>query len=511
MDRLRDAQRTPRQQATDSAREIITASAQLLNGSPREQFAITYKNWQDELWSYRKTVGEFASVMNWFAAGMGRIHLRAGVWKPGLKEPEILETGRAADLVQDLIVNAEGGETQFMRTWALHLGIAGVGYFVGLETDLGRVYDVKSANVIKRSGRPAGKRKMQGDESLFDMQIAPDRWVALGPNALVGRIFDPDPQYDFLPTSMTQAVLTTLREIDLYNRAIIATLISRVAFNGILLIPEEVTFPVNPQFKEAPDPFIAEFLAFAQKGIKDPGSPGSALPFPLRVNSAFIEKFKHLILSTGLDPAVIAARESAVKRLSEQLPAPPEAMTGVGDMNHWSAWQQSEDTVKFYFGPPAEILCGGLTKVFLRPMLKAAGEPLVDAEGSRVVVWYDASDLTKDPDNSDNGTAAKDRIVITDAAYRETLGFDEDAKPSDEERREQILVELARTGKPIPDSYWLLYPDDKKKLDAIAPPPVDPTMTPGGAAAGTNVGPSGKAAAPTGAPATQNDKTAGKK
>jgi hypothetical protein len=278
-----------------------------------------------------------------------------------------------------------------------------------------------------------------------------------------------------------------------------------------LFIPEEVTFPVNPQFKDAPDPFIAEFLAFAQKGIKDPGSPGAAIPFPVRVNSAFIEKFKHLILSTGLDPKVIEARESAVKRLSEQLPAPPEAMTGVGDMNHWSAWQQSEDTVKFYFGPPAEILCGGLTKVFLRPMLKAAGEPLVDAEGNRVVVWYDASDLTKDPDNSDNATAAADRVVISDESYRATLGFDEDDKPSDEEKRTQILTALAVKGTPIPDSYWLLYPDDKKTLDAIAPPPVDPNMTPGGAAAGSNVGPSEKAAASTGTPSTQNDKTAGKK
>lgn len=483
------------------AREVITASAQLLRGTGRETYAITYRSWQDELWAYRKSVGEYASVMNWFAAGFGRIHLRAGIWKPGVKEPEILKTGRAAELVQELTLNAEGGETQFMRTWALHLGIAGVGFFVAEETDIGRIFDVKSADVIKRSGKPlidpeTGKAMIDKVTKKpvfsYDIQTAPDEWRTLGIDSLVGRIFDPDPQYDYMPTSMTQAALTTLREIDLINRAIVATLLSRVAFNGILLIPEEVTFPVNPQFKDAADPFIAELLHFAGRGIKDPGSPGAAIPFPLRVNSAFIEKFKHLLLASGLDPKIIEARDSAVKRLSEQLPAPPEAMTGVGDMNHWSAWQASEDNVKFYFGPQAEILCGGLTKVYLRPMLKAAGESLRDKDGNRIVVWYDASDLTKDPDNSDNATAAKDRIVIKDESYRATLGFDEDDKPNDEEERRQILVGLAAKGTPLPDSYFLLYPKDRAALDKIMPPPPE-LQTPGGAG-NPAAGPSGKTA-----------------
>lgn len=491
-DRLRDRYRVP--VAAKQAPDITTASAQALTGAAREQYAITYKNWQDELWAYSKSVGEYSSVMNWFAAGFGRIHLRAGVWRPGLKEPELLEDGPAAEMVQDLVLNAEGGETQFMRSWALHLGIPGVGYFLAQENPDGtRVYDVKSADVIKRSGKTFPDRRSPSGRPLstYDIQVAPDRWETLDPNvSMVNRIFNPDPQYDYLPTSMTQAALTTLREIDLINRAIIATLISRVAFNGILFIPEEITFPVNPQFKSAPDPFIAEFLSFAARGIKDPGSPGSAIPFPIRVKAEFIEKFRHLLLSAGLDPKIIDARESAITRLAEQLPAPPEAMTGVGDMNHWSAWQASEDAVKFYFGPAAEILCGGLTKVFLRPMLKASGQETREKNGSRFVVWYDATDLTKDPDNSDNATAASDRVVIKDESYRSALGFDEDDKPGDEEARLQILRGLAAKGTALPDSYFLLYPKDRATLDKIMPAP--PALD---AAGGPAAGPSGSPSA----------------
>lgn len=499
MDNVRDRKRGgPAPLAKERA---LTASAQLLHGTGREQFAVQYREWQRELWAYRKSVGEYASVLNWFAAGFGRIHLRAGVWRPGLKEPELLDDGPAADLVQDLILNAEGGETQFMRTWALHLMVAGVGYLVAEETDQGRIYDVKSADVIKRSGKPlrdkTGEIIYKDGKPLFsyDIQTAPDQWRTLGPDSLVGRIYDPDPQYDFMPTSMTQAALTTLREIDLINRAIIATLMSRVAFNGFLFIPSEVTFPVNPQFADAADPWIAELLAFASRGIKDPGSPNAALPFPIRVEGRFIEQFKHLLVSSGLDPKVIEARDSAIKRLSEQLPAPPEAMTGIGDMNHWSAWQASEDNVKFYFGPAAELLCGGLTKFFLRPMLGAGRNPMRGEDGGKFVVWYDASDLTKDPDNSDNATAAKDRIMIKDESYRSTLGFDEDDKPSSEEERRQILVGLAAKGTPLPDSYFLLYPEDRKKLQEIMP---SPEPAPEGSGPADAVGPSSDGKTPPG-------------
>lgn len=482
-DRVRDLERSRARQAGQNDGRPLTASAQILTGAAREQYALQYRTWQDELWAYTDTVGEFGSVVNWFAAGMSRMHLIAARWKPGLTEPEPITEGPAAELVQNLVLNAEGGESQYLRNWAKQLLVPGVGYFVGEDLpDLGRVYDVKSADVIKRSGKPNKDPRTGRPMPAFEIQVAPDMWRKLGNESLVGRIFDPDPRWDYLPTSMTKGAITTLREIDLYNRAIVATLLSRIAFNGILLIPEEVTFPVNPQFKDAPDPFIAELLHFAQRGIKDPGSPGAAIPFPLRVNSNFIEKFKHLILSSGLDPKIIEARKSAVERLAEQLPAPPEAMTGLSDVNHWNAASISNDNIKLYFSPPMEVLCGGLTKVFLRPMLLGSKQKITDDEGNRIVMWYDSSDLAKQPDNSENATNAHERIVISDDAYRAVVGFDEEDAPDDEQRRTQILTQLARTGSAPSEAYYLLYPKDK---------PAEPVLpqTPGGVTK-PDVGPS---------------------
>lgn len=458
-----------RRQTETAESNILTSSSQILRGAPRETYAIQYRDWQNQLWAYRATVGEYMSVTNWLAAGFSRIRLKAAIWEPGADEPTIIEEGPAADIVNELRRNAVGGESQFMRLWGLHLTVPGVGWMVATENANGRrSYAVKSADVIRRSAKTA--INAFGEEvGTYDIQEAPDVWRNLGANSLCVRIYDPDPRYDFLPTSVTQATLPTLKEIDLYNRAITATLMSRIAFNGILFIPTEATIPVNPEFKDSKDPFIAEFLEFASRGIKDPGSPGSVIPFPMRVSEVHIEKFRHLLLSSGLDPKIIEARESAVKRLSEQLPAPPEAMTGISDMNHWNASTATEENLKIYFSPPAELLCGGLTSDFLIPMLEAGNKPIDTPSGGRHVIWYDLSELSAPPDNSENATHAHESNTISDDAYLRVVGLDENDKPNEQQLRQQILVSLATKGAAVPDSYKLLFPGDVAALDAMTP------------------------------------------
>ena len=485
--------------------DIVTAAAQLLYGSPYEAYATQSRSWMDELWTYTKAVGEYGSVMDWFASGISRMHLTAAIIRPGQREPEIIDDDKdpAAQLIQRLVMNARNGETQFLYKWGRHLGTPGVGYFVGYQRPDGReVFDVKSTKQIRISTLPfkdeRGEVIKRPDGTImtgYDVRIAPNEWLKLPINQLVGRIFRPDDELDYETTSWSRGALTTLREIDLLNRQIVAQVLSRLAFNGFLLIPEEITFPVNPQFKDAPDPFIAEIVAVASRGIKDPGSPASAIPIPLRIKSEFIEKIQHLMVATPLDPKIIDARQQAIERLANQLPAPPEAMEGKGDMNHWNAWKDSEDNVKMYFGPTMEILCGGITDVYMEPMLAAAGESN-DRDGGRVVCWYDASDLIVQPDNSANVIDARERIAVKDETYRKALGLDEEDAPSDEEKRIMILTDMARQGIIPSEAYYLLYPDDKPDPieQAEEQAEANTILTKAAIAADPNAGPSGSAA-----------------
>lgn len=483
---------------------ILVGAAQSLHGAAREQYALQYKSWQDEMWEFTRSIGEFGSVMDWFASGISRMHLRAAIQKPGVREPVLVDDGPAAEAMNDLAINAKGGETQYLYKWGRHLGVAGVGYFFGEDRDddanRSRVFEVKSAKQIRRSQKPyrdpisgqivrddRGKAITDG----YEIQTGPDSWRQVAPSSLVGRIYRPEDELDFNVTSWARPAITTLREIDLYNRHIIATLLSRLVFNGILFIPTEVSFPVNPEFKDAADPFIAEVLAVAARGIRDPGSPASAIPLPLRVPAQFIESFKHLILATGIDPKVIEARSAALANLSKQLPAPPEAMQGKSDLNHWNAFVDAEDNVKYIFGSTMEVFVGGVTDLFLWPMLRAAGNSIDAPDGGRYVAWYDASDLIAKPDNSVNAIDARSRMVIDDDSYRDVIGLDDADKPTDEELRKMLLVQAASTGVPLSDAYFLLYPDDK-------PPPPEPgEILPTGQVAGVipGAGPTGKASA----------------
>jgi len=486
--------------------QILVGSAQTLSGAAREQYALQYKTWQDEMWEFTRSIGEFGSVMDWFSAGISRMHLVAANQKPGIREPEMTDKGPAAQYVDDLVINARGGETQYLYKWGRHLGVAGVGYFIG-EDEVGdvdgdsRVFEVKSAKQIRRSQKPfrdpITNQIVRGDDGKpllagFDVRIAPNEWRQLAPSSLVARIFRPDDELDYEVTSWARPAITTLREIDLYNRHIIATLLSRLVFNGFLFIPSEVTFPVNPQFKDAPDPFIAELIAIASRGIRDPGSPASAIPVPLRVPAEFIEKFKHLIIATGIDSKVIEARAAALANLSKQLPAPPEAMQGKSDLNHWNAYVDSEDNIKYIFGSTIEILVGGLTEKYLWPIMRAAGLPIKNDEG-RSVVWYDASDLIQKPDNSQNAIDARTRMSIDDVAYRKVIGLDKADQPNDEELRRMLLTNATVAGVPLSDAYFLLYPEDKPE-----PPKAGDILPDGSVAGALPMGPGRPAA---GAPA----------
>jgi hypothetical protein len=477
--------------------DVLVAAAQALHGIPRESYALQYRTWQDEMWAYSRSIGPFGSVMDWFASGISRMHLTAAIQRPGIREPEMIDTGPAADLIDQLVINAKGGETQYLYKWGRHLGIAGVGFFIGEDlTDdpfaRPRVFDVKSAMQIRRSNNPkkSGNGRVITDEygkvvtNGFDLRIAPNEWRPIAQSSLVGRIYRPDDELDYEVTSWARPALTTLREIDLYNRHIVATLLSRIMFNGFLLIPEEVTFPVNPQFKDAPDPWIAELIAIGRKGIKDPGSPASAMPVPLRIPAAYIDKVIHLAIANNIDPKVIEARANALVNLSKELPAPPEAMEGKSNLNHWNAYVDSADNVKYYFGSTAEVLVGGLTEFYLWPMLIAGGES-IDHDGGRLVVWYDASDLVQDPDNSENVRDARERLVIDNEAYLAGTGQDGADEPNDEELRKMLLVNAARQGQPLTDAYFLLYPDDKPE------PPKQGDILPDGTVVGVPTGGAG--------------------
>src|SRR5690606_13770008 len=116
--------------------------------------------------------------------------------------------------------------------------------------------------------------------------------------------------------SPARPALPIMREIDMYNRQVIASLLWRIALNGMLLIPDEVTLPVSPGYEDAVDPFMAELIDIMRAAIKNPGAPSSAAPMPLRIPAEFIDKVKHLTFATPLDERLFEQRNQEIGRAS---------------------------------------------------------------------------------------------------------------------------------------------------------------------------------------------------
>lgn len=418
----------------------LVAAAKILNPTSvgRTANEIRYETWQDEAWAFYAAEGEFWYGVTWLAQALSRVKLTAALEQPGGAEPEVVDVGPAADAVAEL-GGGPGGQAAMLKAFAVHLQVPGKVWLVAEDTQVGvRKWSTKSAKELRVGTRAGAPYEVLVDDNL---------WVGLGPESLVVPIWDPDPVYSYRATSPTKAALACLRKIDLFDRTIVAKLVSRLALNGILFIPSEATFPVREEFKDQPDPFVAELVDIAAKAIKNPGDARSAIPLPLKIKSELIEKFRLLkVFEVDEFEELIAARDKELGRLANMLNIPAEVVTGMGDVNHWTAWQLSEDAARIHVSPLAELICSALTSGYLQPTLIAQGDALTDPSGRRYVIWYDLSDLVSKPDRTQQASDAADRIFISQDAYRRETGWDDSDAPNPDELRQQVLLKVVSGG-----------------------------------------------------------------
>ena len=508
----------------------LISSAQLFTGAGDP--IIQKREWQREAWDFWHAQGEFWYGVTWLSNAMSRVRLVAAKLQPGGDEPEILrddqknDPGEDEDTVTDGVPGTSnsvgetsrprstlteqdrtvvqiveqfgggiGGQSAIMKSLTVQLSVPGEGFVVGeqkvVDDATGELskptWSVKSTDEIRRKERGTTQKRTTSflnrigpgvarADSMYEVQVEENRWVALSGESIVCRVWQPDDQYHWKAMSAALPALPILRELDLYNRRIIADMISRLASNGIFLMPQEATFPVNPQFKDAADPFVAEFIDTASKAIKNPGSASAAIPIPIKAPAELIEKFKHITFAAPFETGILDARDRTIKRLATTLAMPEEVLTGVQNVNHWTAWQIDESGIKIHISPLAEIIVHALTIGYLEPMLEAMNAQLMAEDGSRYVIWYDVSELTAKPDLGEAAEPAHDSGTISDEAYRREKGFTEADAPSDEELKKQLLRTLAFQGNT--QAIGQLFPELNETMSPPPPPGYGPDGRP---------------------------------
>lgn len=433
-------------------KRALTASAAVIKTDRGS--TIAKKAWQDEAWEQYRANGELWYAVEWLSNAISRVRLKAGKIVDGGDEPEIVEDGPVAEIMEAL-GGGLGGQSALLKSFTIKLMVPGDSYLVGYETSLGTTHwDVYSVDVVRKD--------MSGG---FSIRVDESNWVALPQESLVVRIWNADEQFPWLAISPTMPALGVLREVDLYNRKIITQLTSRLASNGVLFLPEEAMYATRDEFNDAVDPLVADLVDVAAKAIQNPGSAAAALPIPLRMTAEYIDKIKLMTFADNVTDEALQGREAALKRLATMLNIPPEVLTGMGGTNHWSANAIEAQAIKVNIAPVVETICRGLTEGYLLPALAEAGlagygdvdnPEEIEYEGARYVVWYDASELEEKPDLGERAVQLHDRVAISDAALREATGFDESAAPTDAEREQQILTRLAYNGQQPTPAFELL-------------------------------------------------------
>jgi hypothetical protein len=422
-------------------------------------------DWQERAWDYFDTVGEFRFGVSWLSNTMSRVNLVAASAPKSVGDeptainlevaedapPEEQPTGvqrRATELVA-MIAGGASGQGQLLGEFGQHLPVAGFGWLV-VEPDLEdpQADTYETWQVYSQDGVKIDK----DDVSIRRAASGNEQWRKAHPNALIVKAWRKHPRRPWEPDAQIRASLAILDQLDLLSAHITATGRSRLAGAGMLAIPSEATFPQPPPKEGDDDPsddpqdafdsFVEQLVDTMTVPIKDRDSAAGVVPLVIQIPGEFIDKLKHLTFATPFDSQVIALIQEAVKRLALGMDMPPEVLTGMAGVNHWTAWQVEETAITLHVEPMAEIVCQSLTLGYLKAALEA--EQFSPEEVGSVMVWYDTSDLTAPADKSGNVVMAYDRFQASGKALRRELGLVEDDAPDDDEFKRRILLDVAK-------------------------------------------------------------------
>jgi hypothetical protein len=432
--------------------QAVAASAALVSKERVRSVVGARSDWQRDAWDYYDTVSELRFGITWLANACSRARLYVGRIDPdGSSEPipvnanfedeDFDEQGLTVQEVTNLLAplaelgGGQLGQSEMLRRLSIHLNIPGESYLVGFDDPetSERQWLVVSADEIQSSG--GGLKIQMPDVPNHQVEVDPERSTIL-------RIWRPHPRLAYMADSPLMALRQPLRELIDLSSHITATAESRLAGAGVLFVPDELTTPA-PQQSEGvnplhADPLTAALIEAMAAPLKNRDSASAIVPLVLRGPAEAGKALQHLKFSTDFDARSKELRESAIRRVATGMDMPPEVLLGMGDSNHWSAWQVEESAIKLHVEPLLGLICDALTTNFFQPILKKMGFAAADS----YAIWYDTSDLTLRPNRAPEALQAFDKGLIGASPTRREMGFSDEDAPTDEERDRALIIQI---------------------------------------------------------------------
>lgn len=423
--------------------------------------------WQRQVWDLYDEVPELRFGISWTANACSRARLYVGKIDPdgssdpvplGITSDDLPATARNAPagdgdrpdpamaakirtLLAPLNELAGGhtGRAEMLKRLAILLNVPGESYLIGFD-------DPENGQRRWLTCSPDEVRAFGAHVRILSPDIPGAEITVPIASSTILRIWRPHPRLAHDADSSLRALRGVLRELLDLSAHIAASAESRLAGAGVLFVPSELAIPGPEQSEDGPnplhsDPFTASLIEAMAAPLKNRDSASAVVPLVVRGPAEAGKEMKHLSFATPFDERVSGMRDQAIRRVATGLDIPAEILTGMGDSNHWSAWQVEEGAIKLHIEPLLGLICDSLTSQFYQPALKAMGVP----DWDRYAIWYDTSSLALRPNRTPEANDAFARDAISETAYRRVLGFSDEDAPSKEERAAKLARQLAVT------------------------------------------------------------------
>lgn len=443
-------------------KRAIVAAAHTVNLDSSEDARKTIgrtEAWQDEVYRLFDEVGQLKHAAWLIGDVLSNVHIYVGEVQEDPKDSPVPTENAKAKAPLERLRNYSEGIPTLLREHAMHGVTVGECYLVGLgprnsqgQPDpnaeerwlIASIKEVSGSDPvkIKDPDDPLKEIELLSPQKAEEKQTSPDfiarmwqRHLAIGSKA----------------DSPFRGLVGDAKEYLLFGKTMRAVARTRMTSAGFLKVPDELSFDPIEGMPEDMDPFMQMLVKATVATMQDEGNANGAIPIVIRGGMEALEQFQHVSVDRPLDRLWMDLREKSLEHLSQGLPLPPEFTFGLGQANHWSAGSIEESAFRQYFEPMLVWICNCWTRAFLWPSYETEGanpnaEP--DSEGKKYVIWFDAADMVTDSEKAKNAGEAHDREVISDATYREALGFSDDDKPDDEERA--LKAEAKRANNPMP-------------------------------------------------------------
>jgi hypothetical protein len=421
--------------------KALTAAAKRIAGKKLGK-ATNGVTWQDEAYVLYDQVGELSFVTTSIANAMSAAELYVGIEDDdgdGWNKVDDREDP-AVQALDALWGDTPTGMAEMLRRIGQHLFIAGESYLCGLPKSGGDSTTPETEpnpdEYIPPTGSFGGGTSLEslkweaharGEITVTGSVVNVDGTKYDVDDVTFIRIHRPHPRSARESDSPVRSSMPVCRELVGLTMHVSAQIDSRLAGAGVFVVPASATIlgAPAPEEQEEPETFLDTLATHMITPIKDRDAASAVVPIVVQVPDEATGQFQFISFATPFDSAVSERTDQTIRRLALGLDAPAERLLGMGDANHWGAWQLSEDEVKLYIVPMLTLIRDALTTAYLRAVLEESGV----AKPEKYVVLASTDALTLRPDRSTDAFQLHALNLITDEVLLEATGFGPEDMP----------------------------------------------------------------------------------